>query len=103
MTFRPDPKPEPSPKKKRARINQISEKRKEQFKIYSVRRKLFLEANPICPITGEKTVDIHHMRGRTGTLYLDENYWLAVSRDGHEKIENNPEWAKENGYSLNRI
>ena len=26
--------------------------------------------------------------------------FLAVSREGHDKIENNPEWAYENGFSI---
>lgn len=62
----------------------------------------FLEGKR-CPITGGKATEVHHMKGREGALLNDTKYWLAVSREGHIRIENNPEWAKEMGYSLSRL
>lgn len=71
--------------------------------------------NKQCPVFPNlSTTDVHHKRGRIGyadewarlnniSLYLDERYWLAVSRQGHRKIEDNPEWAKSKGFSLNRL
>lgn len=103
MTFNPYPKPEPKPKRKRIPVNKVSKKRQEENKIYKVKRAEFLKLHTICPITGGRTEDVHHVKGRTGTLFLDERYWLAVSREGHRKIEENPIWAKENGYSANRL
>ena len=72
---------------------------------YSVLRTEFLgkKENQICPITGKLTTDIHHKKGRVGELFLDTKYWVALSREGHRFVEENPEWAKENGYSLNRL
>jgi frataxin-like iron-binding protein CyaY len=43
------------------------------------------------------------MKGRSGALLNDKRYWLAVSRKGHRFIEDNPKWAKDNGYSLYRL
>ena len=90
---------------KNYKIKPVSEKRKAQNFVYSELRRLFLlkPENQICPITGEPTTDVHHMRGRVGTLFLDTRYWLAVSREGHRKIEESPAWAYEMGYSLKRI
>jgi hypothetical protein len=87
------------------RISQISEKRKTEIQQYSILRKEFLSdpKNQICPITKQPTTDVHHKKGRVGSLFLDTRYWLAVSREGHVMIEENPEWAKEKGYSLNRL
>lgn len=87
------------------RINTISEKRKTEIQQYTILRKEFLSdpKNQTCPITKQPTTDIHHMKGRIGSLFLDTRYWLAVSREGHRMIEENPEWAKEKGYSLNRL
>ncbi|KPE51003.1 hypothetical protein [Chryseobacterium indologenes] len=70
--------------------------------------------NKICPVTGQETTDVHHKMGRIGfadqwarinnvPLLLDSRFWLAVSREGHRQIEENPTWAKEMGYSLNRL
>lgn len=73
--------------------------------LYLKKRIEFLEKpeNKICPITGTRTTDVHHKKGRVGSLYLDERFWIALSRAGHKQVEENPEWAKENGYSLNRL
>lgn len=81
------------------RINPISAKRREQMKIYAQKRKAFLKANPKCAVfPSRKATDVHHMRGRAGALYLSEAHWLAVSREGHHKINENPTWAREMGF-----
>ena len=86
-------------------IPKISQKRKIENSKYIVLRIEFLgkKENSICPVTGEKTTEIHHKKGRVGSLFLNTKFWLGVSRKGHLKIENNPEWAKENGFSENRL
>ena len=86
-------------------IPKVSDKRKVENLKYLAQRIIFLgkKENQICPITKQPTTDVHHKKGRTGTLYLDENYWVALSREGHKFVEENPIWAKENGYSLNRL
>lgn len=94
-------------------IKQVSEKRKLEDIIYKSERIKFLSLpeNQKCPVTGQQTNQIHHMRKRRGyadewarenkvSLYLDKRFWLAVSALGHEKIENNPEWAYEQGFSI---
>lgn len=98
-------------KGKRIGVNKVSSKQVEILKIYEEKRKRFLYQNPICPVTGLKATEIHHMRKKRGfadelarlnniPLYIDERYFLAVSRRGHELIEDNPEWAYSKGYSI---
>ena len=86
-------------------IPKISQKRKIENAKYIVLRIEFLgkKENSICPVTGEKTTEIHHKKGRVGSLFLNTKFWLGVSRKGHKKIEENPEWAKKEGYSLSRL
>jgi hypothetical protein len=85
-------------------IKKMSKKREVENKIYLEKRKVFLRNNPQCAVYPElEATECHHKMGRTGSLFLDERYWLAVSRKAHQEIENNPKWAKENGYSLNRL
>jgi hypothetical protein len=97
-------------------IPKVSKKRAVENAKYTVQKIVFMSkpANKICPVTNQPTTDIHHKMGRIGfadswarinniPLLLDERFWLAVSRSGHRQIEENPEWAKENGYSLNRL
>ena len=47
--------------------------------------------------------EVHHKKGRIGKLLTEISYFLGVCRECHSKIELEPIWAKENGYSLNRL
>ena len=103
-TFRPDPKPEPKEKKKKTRISPMSEKRTEQNKIYLIRRPLFLATNTDCKINSEdctkKTKDVHHTySGKNRNKYfLDETTWIAICRNCHNWIHDNPKQARKIGY-----
>jgi len=78
-------------------IPNVSKKRQAENLQYQVLRKEFLEKpeNKICPITGQPTTDVHHKKGRVGKLFLDTKYWIALSREGHQYVEENPNWAKD--------
>lgn len=86
-------------------IAKESKKRRVENLQYQADRIVFLgkPENRICPVTGEPATEIHHKKGRIGSLLLNQKYWLAVSRKGHQQIEACPEWAKENGFSLDRL
>ena len=74
--------------KKRKRIKARSEKRIAETGLYMAKRKHFLNRpeNKFCPVFPQvKATEVHHKKGRIGSLYLDENFWLAVSSDGHKK------------------
>lgn len=87
------------------KIAKRSKKGQKEDRQYTIKRLRFLAqpGNQRCPVTGQMATEIHHMKGRVGDLLLDQKYWLAVSREGHRKIEENPDWAKEMGYSISRI
>ena len=91
--------------KEKKQINKVSDKRKLEVIIYKSERIKFLmlPENKVCPITKQPTTDVHHSKGRIGTLYLDKRYWIALSREGHKYVEEHPEWARENGFSLSRL
>jgi len=105
----------PEPRQSKA-INKKSKKQAVLDGKYTVARIEFLgkPENKICPITKRPATDIHHKMGRIGfadqwardnniPLLLDTRFWVALSRAGHTYVEEHPEWAKENGYSLNRL
>lgn len=80
----------------------ISSKMIHEIARYRTLRKKFLELNPRCAVYPHlPATEIHHKKGR-GIYLNDVSTWLAVSRQGHRKIEENPEWAKEMGFSLPR-
>jgi hypothetical protein len=86
-----------------SKIESRSEKGKAEDIIYKDLRLKFLKKHPRCMVyPWLKAIEIHHKKGR-GKYYLDTSTWMAVSRKAHEEIEANPEWAKERGYSLERL
>lgn len=83
-------------------ISKVSDKRKIENAKYSVLRIEFLgkPENKICPITGWPATEVHHKwcgKDRP-KYYLDTTTWMAVSRDGHNWIHDNPIEARELGY-----
>lgn len=92
-------------KKKVYVIAKRSKKRQSQEKEYSVKRKEFLGKFPMCEVEGcnNSADQIHHTKGRIDKMLTNEKYFLAVCCDCHTKIELNPDWAKEMGYSCSRL
>lgn len=90
---------------RRAGIRPISKKRRSLGTVYRVRRQRFLEENPLC-VWGLKqnppqyiaSTQVHHTRGRAGSLLLDTRFWVAVSQDGHDWIHNNMAAARKLGF-----
>lgn len=88
-------------------ISPVSKKRQGEMDEYSKRRLAFLALHTSCQAklvscTGKAT-DVHHKAGRVGDDYLNMNKWLAVCRSCHGWIENNPQEAKELGFSESRL
>jgi hypothetical protein len=91
-------------KRKRKEINRISGKRKKEMAIYRRKRDVFMKKHEVCEVCkNAKPTDLHHRKGRSGKMIYKERYFLAVCRPCHTKIENNPIWAKKNGYSVDRL
>lgn len=53
-------------------------------------------------ILGKPATEVHHIRGRLGTLLLDKRFWLAVNRKTHDWIRDNPEKARYLGFLCQR-
>lgn len=85
-------------------INKVSKKRSNELAEYTHKRKIFLKDNPRCAVYPKlMATDVHHKKGRVGSLFLDEKFWLPVSRLGHKWVEENPEEAINKGFSLLRL
>jgi hypothetical protein len=88
--------------RKRVPVKKVSDKRAKLDKIYSAMRKVYLKQNPLC-VCGARSEQVHHKLGRLGGNYLNTSTWLAVCYPCHSKIEREPVWAKEKGYSGSRL
>ena len=63
-------------------------------------RDAYLKKNKLCEVCFKKeAMDIHHKAGRGQNLL---KHFLAVCRECHSRIEDNPAWAIKNGYSIKR-
>ena len=91
----------------RKKIARLSIKRQAQNDAYLLLRQAYLQRNPICEVATEMctitATDIHHKAGRTEDKLTDRRYFLATCRICHRQIEEHPIWAKEQGFSLNRL
>lgn len=94
----------PAKQIKRQPIAKVSKKRAVQNREYYKVKLDFMIHHPKCQVCHIKySKDIHHKRGRIGDLLTDSNYFLAVCRSCHEKIETSPDWARKMGFSENRF
>jgi len=75
-----------------------SSKQQKLEALYSILRTKYLQHHPYCeahlPGCQINASDIHHKKGRTGDLMLDDTEFLAVCRTCHGWIETHPEEAK---------
>lgn len=74
---------------------------------YTAAKRLFLERHPWCKVCEmlnringsiERSTDIHHTRGRLGTLLLHEPWWVPCCRACHDYVGRHPGWAREHGF-----
>lgn len=95
----------PPEKKKPKPIAKFSKKRAKENTEYSKVRLAYLKIFPVCEVwnCGNKSTQIHHRKGRIGSLLTDINHFLGVCDPCHLYLENNPIWAKEQGYSESRL
>jgi len=93
----------PQPKKQpRQRIPASTKQRAKELRQYRERVKVWI-AGKVCAVYPDRSAtECHHKKGRVGRLLLDESNWIPVSKEAHEKIHHNPEWARQSGYLAER-
>ncbi len=90
-------------KRSQKRIPKRSKKQSQRLALYAKCRASYFESHRKCEVEGCTNVatEIHHKGGRDGDNLF--KHLLAVCREHHQFIENNPLWAKEEGYSISRL
>lgn len=84
-------------------ISPISEREKKRLAKYRPIRDKFLKENPVCMIEGcNGKSELHHFYGRIGDYLWDVRYFKNLCRKHHTQVEENPEFAYENGLSGKR-
>lgn len=86
-------------------ISKVSDKQSRLNKAYSVLRKEYMKARPLCMFEGctRKSEEVHHVRGRIGEYLLDTTEWMAVCSEHHRYIHENDKECRELGYLKSRL
>lgn len=95
-----DPKP----------IKKVSKGLAKEREVYARVRQKFLLGR-WCALHGKPCLptEVHHSAGRVGVnekgvpRLLDVENFVALCSEGHRYIEENPTWAKQNGFSESRL
>ncbi len=83
------------------------------LEIYRPIRDKYMFEHPTCEVPGcsRRSVDLHHTAGRIGyadqwardneiKILWDVRYFKAVCREHHNKVDTDPNWAKEIGIKI---
>lgn len=82
----------------------VGMRRSREEREYTRLRAAFLEGRPVCELCEEaRATEVHHMCGRTGSLYLDVNLWKALCHDCHAWATEHPLEAIRVGISKRRV
>lgn len=87
---------------KRTKPKRVSDKRKDQNKVYGGMRLEFLILNPLCVCCGNLATEIHHAAGRSNDLLLEKKYWKPICSGCHRLVTEDSAWAIREGYSISR-
>ncbi len=89
---------------KRNPLRKISKKMSSRLREYAKVRKEYLAAHPMCEVCGRQaSTEIHHKKSRIGNLLCEKEYFLAVDSLCHRLLTDNPKFAIEKGFSLDRL
>lgn len=86
-------------------IAKFSKKQLSNLREYRKVRDAYMKENPICqyPKCESKSSDLHHSKGRIGSLLTEVKYFKALCRAHHQHIEENPALAYKLGLSYSRL
>lgn len=77
----------------------MSKKRELEMAPYLKERDQFLSIHTVCQCCHtKKATDLHHRRGRSGSLLMDSRHWMAACRACHNWIGDHPEEARAKGW-----
>jgi len=99
-------------------IKPVSDRKRKTMTEYRERARAFVKAardrGETCPVVAAveelregmmyghrisaKLNEVHHMRGRAGSLLLDERFWMAISKQGHRWVHEHMDEARKLGW-----
>jgi len=86
------------------KIPTMSDARKRATVIYAAMKKQWRQSHALCEVCKTRwerrnwATDVHHRRGKAGTLLIDQRYWVPICRPCHDWIDQNRAEARERGW-----
>lgn len=82
-------------------INNRSDKRTKEERVYEKEKKIHKANHPICECgCGKYTTEIHHKAGRIGKLIYDVRYFMAMHWECHKWVHLNPKQSRKKGWLI---
>ena len=76
------------------------------MKVLKKRYAAFLKTRSFCriksPVCTKVASVVHHLKGRTPDLILDETYFCEACPECNAFVESNDAWARERGFKLSK-
>ncbi len=88
----------PKGAKEKKRIRPMSANRRRAMEAYRKLRSELIDGSNCTCCFAAKVTDIHHTRGRAGSLLTDRRYVIAVCRACHNWIGEHPAEARRKGW-----
>lgn len=85
---------------KKKRLRRVSKKRAKQLNEYKEIRKEYLLLNSRCERCYNQATEIHHKNGRSGKKLNDTNFFMAICRECHTFIHENPKESRQRGWLI---
>ncbi len=83
---------------KRSPLRRVSLKQAARLRQYARLRKKFLDLYWLCKwCNAAEATDVHHVAGR-GRNLLEGDTWLALCRNCHSRVHDNPKLARAMGF-----
>lgn len=81
-------------------VKRVSRKMAKLKAYYYDLRNEFLAENTVCQVHGGRCIatEVHHARGRAGSLLIDARFWQAVCSGGHAWIHDKVADARADGH-----
>jgi hypothetical protein len=86
----------PRPPARQKRVAPMSDKRKVELQQYAKLKRIWMKGKR-CERCNAAATDLHHKRGRTGSLLIDVRHWVALCRPCHDWVGAHIAEAREAG------
>lgn len=84
---------------KKTPLRKVSKKQSKRLTEYAKVKADYMKDHLVCEMCGDRSRQLHHKRGR-GRYLCDPFFFAALCAWCHNKIHENPNWARATGWLI---